>query len=70
MAKSSIANNGHEQTISEVFVAVVKSIAAFSAKKYTEPPVMPKTTINNSSFRDLQNRRKRCLERAKASNKM
>ena len=52
MATNSIAKSGHEQTISDVFVAVVKSIAAFSAKKYTEPPVIPNTTISNSSFQE------------------
>ena len=67
MAKSNIANSGHEQTISEVLVAVVKSIAAFSARKYTEPPVMPSTTISSSSRQLSQKSRKRRLVRAKAN---
>ena len=57
-AKSSIAKSGQEQTMSEVFVAVVKSMAAFSAKKYTEPPVMPRAIIRSSSCQERQNQRK------------
>ena len=67
MATNSIAKSGHEQTISDVFVAVVKSIAAFSARKYTEPPVIPNTTIKSSSRQLSENRRKRRFVRAKAN---
>ena len=45
----SMANSGHEQTISDVLVAVVKRSDSFSVRKYIEPPVSPSPNIVSSS---------------------
>ena len=54
---SRVANNGHEHTMSEVFVVVVKFMASFSLRKYNEPPVMPSNAILASSFNVSANSR-------------
>ena len=45
----SMANSGHEHTISDVLVAVVKRRDSFSVRKYIDPPVSPNAIIVSSS---------------------
>ena len=59
----SIANSGHEHTISDVLVAVVKRRDSFSVRKYIDPPVSPNAIIISEGdymgrifFKDLYSR--------------
>ena len=49
--------SGHEQTMSDVLVAVVKRRASFSVRKYIDPPVTPNSIITSSSFQLSENQR-------------
>lgn len=67
-----MANSGQEHTMSDVFVAVVKSMAAFSVRKYKDPPNIPNKNIMNSSRHDWLKSRNDCLLMisSKASNRI